>query len=77
MVEYEIRKALYAFIGVLKNPKMHWLDTLGWIMVELMYAQVINTIRTIVSIVNYVPFSCNEVSMVDNGSWISIYAYVM
>jgi len=38
MVEYEIRKALYAFIGVLKNPKMHWLDTLGWIMVELMYA---------------------------------------
>ncbi len=38
MVEYEIRKALYAFIGVLKNPKMHWLDILGWIMVELMYA---------------------------------------
>jgi hypothetical protein len=38
MVEYDIMKALYASIGVLKIPKMHWLDTLGWIMVELMYA---------------------------------------
>jgi hypothetical protein len=32
MVEYESRKALYSFINVHKNPKMHLYNNLDWIM---------------------------------------------
>jgi hypothetical protein len=77
MVEYEKRKVLYSFIGVGKNPKTHWSNSSSWIMAKFMYAQVINAIVAIVSIANYVAFTCDEVNMVDNGNWISIHAYVM
>jgi hypothetical protein len=62
MVEYEKRKALYSFIGVLKNPKMHWLDFSGWVMVEFMYAQVTSAIMVVVSITNHVALTCDEVN---------------
>ncbi len=77
MVEYEKKKVLYSFIGVFKNPKMHCLDSLGWVMVEFMYAQVISLIMVVVPIGNHVALTCDEVSMVDNGNWISIHAYLM
>ncbi len=38
MVEYESRKALYSFIDVHKNSKMHWYDNLDWIMAMFTYA---------------------------------------
>jgi hypothetical protein len=59
------------------NPKMHWSDFSGWVLVEFMYAQVNNAIMAIVSIVNYVALICDEVNMVDIGSWISIHVYMM
>ncbi len=46
-------------------------------MAEFMFAHVINAILAKVSIANYVAFTCDEVSIVDNGSWISIHAYGM
>jgi hypothetical protein len=77
MVKYEKKKVLYSFIGVPKNPKMYWLDSSSWIMVEFMYAQVTNAIMVVVSIANHVALTCDEVSTMDNKSWISIHAYLM
>jgi hypothetical protein len=77
MEKYEKRKSLYSFLGVPKNPKMHWFDSSSWVMVEFMYAQMINKILEIFSAFNYVVLTCDEVSIVDIGSWISIHAYVM
>ncbi len=64
-------------VGVLNNPKMHWSNNLGWIMVEFMNVHVINAILAKVFAPNYVVLTCDEVSTMDNGSWISIHAYVM
>jgi hypothetical protein len=77
MVEYESKKALYSFINVPKSPKMHWFDTIGWIMVEFMYVHVTKVIVATISIANYVALTCDEVNIMDNGSWISIHTYVM
>jgi len=60
-----------------KSPKMHWFDNLGWIMAEFMYVQVTKVIMVIISIANYVAFTCDEVNTMDNGSWISIHTYMM
>jgi len=64
-------------VGVLNNPKMHWSNSLGWIMVEFMNVHVINAILAKVFTLNYVAFTCDKVSTMDNGSWISIHAYLM
>jgi hypothetical protein len=69
-VEYEKNKVLYSFIGVLKNPKMHWSNSSSWDMVEFIYAYVTNIILTkfVVSIANYVALGCDHVNIVDNGN---------
>jgi hypothetical protein len=77
MEKYEKKKSLYSFLGVPKNLKMHWFDSCSWVMVEFIYAQMINKILGIVSVFNYVALTCDEVSTIDIGSWISIHVYVM
>jgi hypothetical protein len=37
----------------------------------------VNAIVAIVHVANYVAFTCDEVNMMDNGSYISNHAYVM
>ncbi len=77
MVEYEKKKVLYSFISVGNNHKKHWSNSSNWIIAKFMYAQISDAIVAIVYVANYVAFICDEVNMVDNGSWISNHAYVM
>lgn len=39
-------------LGCFENPKMHWSNSLGWIMVKFMYVQMTNVILKIDSIIN-------------------------
>jgi hypothetical protein len=68
---------LYSFIGMLKNFKVHWSNSSSWVTVEFMYAHVTNAIIVIVSIDNYVAFTCDDMSINDIGSCIFIHAYMM
>ena len=77
MLEYESRAALYEFLNVPNFPRMHWSNNSGWIMAEFMYSEVRAAILRVFAIANYVALTCDEVSTIDNGSWISIHAYVV
>jgi hypothetical protein len=77
MLEYESRATLYEFLYVPNFPRMHWSDNSGWIMAEFMYAEVRIAISRVLVGANYVALTCDEVSTIDNGSWISIHAYVV
>ena len=77
MLEYESRAALYEFLNVPNFPRMHWSDNSGWIMADFMYAEVRTAISRVLVGANYVALTCDEVSTIDNGSWISIHAYVV
>ena len=46
-------------------------------MAEFMYAEVRTAISRVLVGANYVVLTCDEVSTIDNGSWISIHAYVV
>ena len=46
-------------------------------MAELMYFEVRTAILRVLASANYVALTCDEVSTVDNRSWISIHAYVV
>jgi hypothetical protein len=77
MLEYESRAALYEFLNVPNFPRMHWSDNSGWIMADFMYAEVRTAISRVLVGANYVALTCDEVTTIDNGSWISIHAYVV
>ncbi len=66
-VKYESKKTLYSFINVLQDPKMHYSNSLGWIMAKFMYVQVIKAILATISIANYVVFTCDDMNTMDNG----------
>jgi hypothetical protein len=77
MLEYKSGAALYEFLNVPNFPRMHWSKNSGWIMADFMYVEVRNAISRVLVSANYVTLTCAEVSTIDNGSWISIHAYVV
>ncbi len=59
------------------NPKNHWSDYASWVMAECLHKQVIKKMKEVVACSKYLAFSCDEVSTIDNQSWISIHYYVV
>jgi hypothetical protein len=76
MVYYESLEPLYAFIEVLNMPQIHWSDSNGWVMAEFIYIEVTAAIKPKVQFAPFFAISCNETISVDNGSWLSVHAYI-
>jgi len=59
------------------NPKNHWNDFIGWVMVECLHKKMIKNMKEVVAGSKYFALSCDEVTTIDNQSWISIHYYVV
>jgi hypothetical protein len=70
MLEFKALKSFFSFLNVLQLLKHHWNDSPIWVMIECMHRQIIKKVKKIV-------LSCDEVTTIDNQSWISIYSYVV
>jgi len=46
-------------------------------MAEFMHRVVMKAIRAVLQITHYVAFNCDEVSTINNQSWLSIHCYVV
>jgi hypothetical protein len=77
MLEYEHMRGLLEQLGCPKLPLKHWYDSAGWEFAESFYNIVQRRTKLVVSGAKYLSLSCDEVSTVDNQSWISIHAYVL
>ena len=77
MLEYEARHALYKFIRVPNCPTQHWCDGSGWQIAEYMYAELQLTMKKLVQEARYIAVMVDEVTTVDNGSWLSVHCYVV
>jgi hypothetical protein len=77
IVDYETNRSMLQFLGVPKLAKRHWNDVAGWILAECMFRQVEAKSLEMVKSARFISISCNEVTSIDNGSWISIHAYVV
>jgi hypothetical protein len=77
MVDYGTSRSMLQFLGVPKLAKRHWNDVAGWILAECMFRQVEAKSLEMVKSARFISISCNEVTSIDNGSWISIHAYVV
>jgi hypothetical protein len=46
-------------------------------MIEFMHQAVMKAIRIVVQVAHYIVLICNEVSIVDNQSWLFVHYYVV
>jgi hypothetical protein len=77
MLEFEALKSFFSFLNVFMLPKHHWNDSPIWVMVECMHKQIIKRINKIITSSKYLALFCDEVTTIDNQSWISIYSNVV
>jgi hypothetical protein len=77
MLEYESLYEFFKSLGVLNNSNMHWSNIASWVLDEFMYMQVQNTIIKAIQFAKFIAYSCNKVTIIDNGSWICVHAYMV
>lgn len=77
LLEYESQAKLYNFLQVPNTPQKHWSNSNGWVMAELisvMYDEVKDAIKKEISYARFIAMSADEVTTVDNSSWILVHA---
>jgi hypothetical protein len=77
MLEYESMRQLFTFLKMPHLSKKHWSDNFGWLIAKYLYRQVMMKVVEVLAAARYVAITCDEVTTMDNQSWISIYAYVV
>lgn len=55
----------------------HWTEGSCWKITENLFKVVQAKIKEVVSTISYFSITCNEVTTLDNHSWISIYIYTI
>ena len=75
MLEYKSLKQLFTFLKMPNLNKKHQDDNSSWLIVEYLHKQVMVKSREVLSATKYLAITCDEVTTVDNQSWISIHAY--
>jgi hypothetical protein len=76
MLEYESLKPLFEFLVMPKNNKKHW-SGIGMTIVEFLHQVVMRATRVGVQTPHYIVLSYDEVSTVDNQSWLFVHYYVV
>jgi hypothetical protein len=77
MTNFEGCKNLFDFLKVPNNLQKHWTNTIGWSMAKVMYKRLIWATCLTMQKAWFIFVSCDEMTTIDNKSWISIHVYVV
>jgi hypothetical protein len=77
MIDFERLKELFRFSKVENCPYKHWSDSIDWIMVETMHNVVLRTTKIVMQKSPFIYVSCDEVTTINNQSWLSVHVYVI
>ncbi len=77
MLEYEVQKDLFDFFIFEKSPKMHWKNNYGRVMAQHMHGIILEATQFVIGATQYSSLICDEISTIDNQSWLSVHAYVV
>jgi hypothetical protein len=68
---------LLQFLDVKDFPKNHWSNSIGWEMASYMHELVVKKTRDLVQVARFISFSYDEITTLDQQSWVAIHAYVV
>jgi hypothetical protein len=75
MIDYEnMSKLLFSYVK--DFLRTHWSNLIGWKMASCMHVVVKKT-RDLVQATKFISLSCDEVTTLDQQSWVSIHVYVV
>jgi hypothetical protein len=77
MLEYEAQKDLFDFLNLEESPKMHWTNNSSRVMAQHMHGIILEATQFAIGATQYLSFICDEVSIIENQSWLSVHAYVV
>ena len=77
MCDYERELYLLQHLKIKNLPMKHWCENSGWEMSEHIHATVLSALKAIVQFARIVSISADEVTTVDNMSWLGVHVYVM
>ncbi len=77
MIDYASSNMLFVNLRNPSNHAMHWFNTISWIFVEFMYSQLQSATIITIQFAQFITCSSDEVTIVDNNSWIYVHAYVV
>jgi hypothetical protein len=77
MVDFTALRPVLQFLSVPKLAKRDWSDSVGWMLAECMFRQVEAKVLDTVNSARFFSVSCDEVTSIDNGSWIRVHYFVV
>jgi hypothetical protein len=77
MCDYEHQQYLLRHLKVKNIPMKHWSVTSGWEMAEHLHACVLAALKVVVQSARIISISADEVTVVDNTSWVGVHVYAM
>ncbi len=77
MIKYEQMRALFTLFKVWNYPSKHWSDHARWEIVESLHNVVMSAIKKAIMALNFIFIFANEMTTVDNQSWILVHYYGM
>jgi hypothetical protein len=77
MTNFKGCKGPFNFRKMLNNLGKHWINIIGWSMVEAMHDFVLWFICLVGQKAQFIFVSCDEMTTVDNQSWILTHVYVV
>lgn len=77
MIKYEQMQSLFAFFEVPNNPFKHCSDWARWEIAKVLHYVVLRAIKEVILASSFLSISTNEVTTIDNHSWIFVHCYVV
>ncbi len=77
MTDFENFKKFFQFLKMEHCPQKHWSNTMDWTMAKTMHSLVLQAIKVVVQKTLFILVNCDEVTTIDNQSWLSIHLYVI
>ncbi len=57
--------------------KSRWSNIFSWIIAEFMHVKVVKKRKEVIVASNYFAITCDELTTINNVSWLSVHAYMM
>jgi hypothetical protein len=77
MCDYEREQYLLRHLKVKNVPIKHWSETSGWEMAEHLHGCVLAALKGVVQSARIISISIDEVTAIDNTSWVGVHVYAM
>jgi len=77
MTNFEGPKDLFTMLKVKHTFLKHWTNFVGWGIIEPMNKLLLESTQNVIVATKFILINANEITAIDNTSWISLHLYIV